>query len=558
MHFTQDSLSASYPVRKGYLPLELNEPTSAPYWPGRLFSGTIEWLNMCCFLKTCADLFQSNVSVARLRAATNALTFDRTMLERRVKSDPEGMSEDFLRLVSAYAGVCLEECKSASQLQGHQLHSTANTLQANLTNIVWALTTLSDLKRDTSLLLLRGLVHLIPSMTGGINEWRVQLIQDIQHYGASTFTWPHFSELGVKNSLVEPAAPIMYCRISAMMAFAMPGFDPYVELQRQLRFYDETISTMPQHQELAIEHGNHHQCIGMKDLLDEVTASPVRWMLGLERRRISRLRGPSYDPNDTKRDPVHMPQPLSSKRRELWKDAPGGLSIYYVELLAYVDDFSELCRSPMADENTYIDRLKDRRSRMLADTEAAEGVSAAEHHILRLYDLLFILAEALVTKDTTLAQDGASAVGEALDKLSSTGSISIEIKQASETLLPRYTFPSTVSYTLELLSNTLKLCKKATSQLKKNKDMKSAVNKVETTVKQVQKALDKIVSERIETLKALEKDSSLVDRLTRKDDSELAASILEVVTRDEAHEYLKSLVTGSKQSLESLLMIYVG
>lgn len=127
--------------------------------------------------------------------------------------------------------------------------------------MAWSLSLLSQSEDNPSLIHLRSLINLSQQDIGQTDDWRVQVISDLQRVGATYQAWIHYTKLEVKHMLIETAAPMLFCQMSTTLPYGAKGLDSHLEIKRHLKFYKEMLTMVPQHQELALDHQNYDQCI---------------------------------------------------------------------------------------------------------------------------------------------------------------------------------------------------------------------------------------------------------------------------------------------------------
>lgn len=377
-------------------------------------------------------------------------------------------------------------------------------------------------------------------------------------------------KLEVRHMLVETAAPMLFCQISATLPFGVKGFDPHLEIKRHLKFYKEMLTMVPQHQELAFDHQNYDHCIRyvavrrsyyaaykdtvhqtssithgmllmilrMHDFLREIKASPVRWMLGLERRRIARLRGLSYDGDDILHDPAHMPV-LGEMTRDLWAHAPT-MTHDYIHLLACIDDLDECIRRSAEDEGIYLARIRIRHPKIRRSSPT-----------VRKFDILLVLAEGLTKRDVELISGGLELLKRSISDLKD----SVTNPHTSFDSIP--THDTTHSFDLEFLQSCSRICKKVPSRVVDRK-VRTQATALISEAKECAEVIHKSTAHRIDSLKALSKESSVVEKLLHsKQSTSMETSILEAIGRDRAQEYFTGLIASRIETENSLLKILV-
>lgn len=284
----------------------------------------------------------------------------------------------------------------------------------------------------------------------------------------------------------------------------------------------------------------------MHDFLHELEASPVRWTLALERRRIARLRNATYDSEDLMHEPALIPQPQSKKTRDIWKYAVTAVSEHYIYYLAYLDDFAELIRRQSApDELFYLTRLKDRRSKLIP--------TPGQRQSIQIHDLLTVLAEALANSDQPLTLAAIKGLSTHLTSLCEDDTLQDALSAHLQGPLPAYN--SGVSFTLESLITSIKLCKKANTGLKDRK-IKAEAEAAEQIARRIIKVLHDGIGNDLAALHALQQDEHLVERVVGPaTEGDFRQSILKLVGPDRARDYFTSVIEGSRQTLQSLLKI---
>lgn len=280
----------------------------------------------------------------------------------------------------------------------------------------------------------------------------------------------------------------------------------------------------------------------MHDFLQEVRASPVRWMLGLERRRTSRLRGLSYDGDDILHNPVQMPV-LSKTTRDLWVHAPT-MTHNYIHLLAYIDDLDECIRRPAEDEAIYLDRVRTRRPKIRTSS-----------HTLRHFDLLFMLAEGLTSRDVDLVSGGLEVLKQSISTLVEGVPPSSITSQPDSDPIPA--FDPSRNFDLAFLQSCTKLCKKVPSRIADRK-VKTEATSVASEAKEAAEAIYRSTKQRLDSLKALKKDNTMVEKLLHlKQRTSFETSVMEVVGEVRAKEYFAGLIDSRIDTENSLLNILV-
>lgn len=283
----------------------------------------------------------------------------------------------------------------------------------------------------------------------------------------------------------------------------------------------------------------------MQDYLHEVEASPVRWILGLERRRIARLRNMAYDSDDLLHDPGLIPAQLSKKRRDIWKYASGEVSDSYVHFLSYLDDLAELVRRGAGDETLYLERLKAHKNHVAPTT--------SQRQCLRLCDMLLIVAQAAVKLDPAMTTQALKELKTYLTWLVEDEVLSGE--QPAHLRGPLPSHDSSHSYILESVSQSRIFCKNIAKRLK-DRSVSSAADDVDRAAAHVVQSIQSRLQNQVDALKALQVDDDLVNKVIGPTpDGDFRAVALDLVGHERAHEYLRSLVDGSIMSLETLIKL---
>lgn len=124
---------------------------------------------------------------------------------------------------------------------------------------------------------------------------RIMQIKLLAHLGLHFAAWESYKQLDVKEIVFEALCPLFFTRIAFTGLQASENFDPRREMAKPLQFYETALSKIHKYEELAIESQNYAHMIHIEDLAHQIRNSPTRWLLGLERRRIARLRDLQYD-----------------------------------------------------------------------------------------------------------------------------------------------------------------------------------------------------------------------------------------------------------------------
>lgn len=330
------------------------------------------------------------------------------------------------------------------------------------------------------------------------------------------------------------------------------GFRPYIELGKHLDSYRDAMNKVPHHQDMALERDHGAQCIGMQDLLFELRASPVRWMLGLERRRIARLQRIKLDEDDLGYAPEHMPRTLSSATRKPWAYAAGQVTCTYVHFLAHLDDFSRLATCEPVAENGIIERVKERQATYLDESSITKDLQQAERAILNSYKRLTLVYEILLVGSPDMLNEALRQLVKKVDALQAPP------QRRDSILVPSYQYHMHCSLSLELIDTVLKTCKKVSSRMKRI-EVKTKVSSLETSSRKASEAIQSNIRRQVDALLQLAKRQDLAKSLATPSDLEqLAQDVVSTLGSDGTENHLRDTIVSCRGSLESLLSINIG
>lgn len=491
-----------------------------------------------------------------LRIATNAVTVDRLLMSQTLPTvigDPSKHA-NVIQSLTSYATLAFDLYSRACRVNELSPERTpaSGAAKSALGNLFWALTAIHGTTHDASISSLRSLCYLLPSRTQSTTEWRIQLISDLQRQGASSYAWSFYDDMDIRHITVDAAAPLMFCRVSMINLSGSNGFRPYIDIGKHLEPYRDALNRIPHHQDMALDRDHEAQCIGMHDLLNEMRDSPVRWMLGLERRRIARLQRLQFEEDDLKHAPEHLPRTLSSATRKPWAYATGLITSTYVYFLAHLDDLSRLATCEPAIEAGILEQVRARQAEYLHETSITDDLQREERAVLSSYKRLTLVFGGLLAGSPDLVLEALQQLVKKVDALRSLP------PQKSTNSVPSYQYHLQCSLSLELIDILLRTCKKVSLRMKGGK-VKASVSSVETISKKAAEAIRSQLRKRIGELNELSKKQDLAKELAAPASlQQLTDHVISTLGKDSSEAHLRETVVSCRLSLESLLNIKCG
>ncbi|KAI9718333.1 MAG: hypothetical protein M1828_006735 [Chrysothrix sp. TS-e1954] len=235
-----------------------------------------------------------------ITAQANLLQLDFEMMKRQAEKQPSRSprsdNSEVIHLISSFTSSCIELYRISRQHTKSLSNTDLNPgdesciLAARGLILMWDLTQRHDLVLQAACLL----TFLVETSAHNASA-RLILVNLMQYLGLFSLAIRAYRGLKVRGILNETCCPALFTRLSAMFPWtSRKEVDVTMDLDKALKFYDDSILQVPQYQQLALHKRNYASVVSMGSFSTRLQDSLTREMLTQERRRLGRVTGKDF------------------------------------------------------------------------------------------------------------------------------------------------------------------------------------------------------------------------------------------------------------------------